>query len=47
MKKTKADRPSGEKIIGLLSRLRDYYQKNPEKKIYLNGEVAKTYFRKR
>ncbi len=43
LRKTKPDRPPSKKICSLISRLRISYKNNPEKKIYLTGEVAGIY----
>lgn len=46
MKRTVPDRPPPNKIIKLISKLRNRFKQNPEKRIYLTGEVANIYFGK-
>jgi protein gp37 len=46
MKRTKPDWPTPEKVVKLISKLRDRLRQYPEKRIYLTGEVASIYFHK-
>ena len=46
MKRTLSDRPPPDKVLKLLSSLKTKFKQFPEKRIYLNGEIANIYFGK-